>query len=89
MVEALANNPQRNILVKLQLSAPGASPVCKRVMASDYATLMVMAAKLAARCNTEPEGLRYDDGHDWIMIEDDMDLEFAYDFAATKCKKQT
>jgi len=56
-------------------------------MASDYATLMVMAAKLAARFNMEAEGLRYDDGHDWVMIEDDMDLDFAYDFAATKCMK--
>ena len=83
MVEA---KQERNLLVKLQLSGTG-SPVCKRVMASDYATLMVMAAKLAARCNMEPEGLRYDDGHDWVMIEDDMDLEFAYDFAAEKCRK--
>jgi len=85
MVEA---KPQRNLLVKLQISSSG-SPVCKRVMASDYATLMVMAAKMAARVNMEPEGLRYDDGHDWVMIEDDMDLEFAYDFADGKCKRNT
>jgi len=56
-------------------------------MASDYATLMVQAAKLAAKSNMLPLGLQYHDGHDWIMIEDDMDLEFAYDFAASKCKR--
>ena len=85
MVEA---KPQRNLLVKIGFTDPASGDIiCKRVLASDYATLMVMAAKLAARCNMEPEGLRYDDGHDWVMIEDDMDLEFAYDFAATKCKK--
>ena len=80
---------ERNIMVKLQLCEPGSDPVCKRVMASDYATLMLMAAKLAARCDSEPEGLRYDDGHDWVMIEDDMDLDFAYDFAEKNCKKET
>lgn len=58
------------VLVKLQLSGPNASPVCKRVLASDYATLMVQAAKLAQKAQGEPEGLRYHDGHDWVMIED-------------------
>ena len=52
------------------------------MVAGDYATLMVMAAKLATKCNSEPEGLRYKDGSDWVMVEDDQDLEFAYDFAA-------
>jgi len=51
-------------------------------MAADYATLMVQAARLAQKAQSEPEGLRYHDGHDWVMIEDQQDLEFAYDFAA-------
>ena len=58
-------------------------------MVSDYATLMVAAAKLAAKYDMEPEGLRYDDGHDWVMIEDDTDLEFALDFATNLCKRPT
>lgn len=73
---------ERNIIVKLQVCEADGSPVCKRVVAGDYATLMVMAAKLATKCNSEPEGLRYKDGSDWVMVEDDQDLEFAYDFAA-------
>ena len=89
MVEA---KPSRNLLIKLQLTEQvgmGKKPVCKRVKESDYASLMTVATKLAAKRNMEPEGLRYDDGHDWVMIEDDEDLELAYDFATTKCTEQT
>mmetsp|Transcript_86273 Transcript_86273/g.118954 ORF Transcript_86273/g.118954 Transcript_86273/m.118954 type:complete len:258 (+) Transcript_86273:59-832(+) len=84
----MVESAQRSLQVKLQVSAPNASPVCKRVMASDYATLMVQAAKLAQKCQSAPECLRYHDGHDWVMIEDQQDLEFAYEFAA-KSKQQT
>jgi len=88
MVDAKADN----LLVKLSLNLlqQGKSPVCKRVFAASFASLVDQAKKLAARHGvTEAEWLTYHDGHDWIMVEDDQDLDFAYDFAASKCKKQT
>ena len=79
-------------MVKLSLALHhlGKSPIVKRVMVGNYAQLLEQAKKLAARFNiTEADWLRYDDGQDWIVIEDDQDLSFAYDFATSKCKKQT
>lgn len=87
-----APNKNWDLLVKLSLSLhhEGKSPVAKRVMTSDYATLLDQAKKLGSKHSvTDAEWLRYNDGQDWITIEDDMDLDFAYDFATNKCKKQT
>lgn len=73
MVEAKANN----LLVKisLNLDKQGKSPVCKRVVAADYASLVEQAKKLASRYGiSEAEWLTYNDGHDSIMVEDDQDL---------------
>jgi len=81
-----------NIIVKLQLSnplTPEAKPICKRVVAGNFNTLMLQAAKIAERANKELECLRYNDGHDWVMVEDDLDLQFAYEYATITCKQQT
>jgi len=80
-----------NLLVKLSHTQhKDKSPIVKRVMAADYATLLATAKKLDSQHYAQDEKwLRYHDGEDWIQVEDDMDLEFAYDFAQNKCKKQT
>jgi hypothetical protein len=90
----MVEQPKKNwdIFVKLSLSLhhKGMSPIAKRVSTSNYETLLEQAKKLGAKYDiTEAEWLRYHDGQDWITIEDDMDLDFAYEFASTKCKKMT
>merc|ERR1719242_2421107 len=88
MVEmSMSSNPNSQLDVKLclDLSAKQMSPVVKRVRATDYATLMAQAAKLAAKYNLSEEGcqLRYHDGDNWVIVEDDQDLELAFAIATS------
>lgn len=87
MVEA--NNKNLDVKLSLDLSAQGKSPVVKRVLASDYATLMAQANKLAASKGVSETdcALRYYDGDNWVIVEDDEDLQLAFAIALSDTKK--
>ena len=91
MVEA--TNPQKNLDVKLSLdlSAKGMSPIVKRVIATNYETLMGQATKLASRHNISESdvSLRYHDGDSWVIVEDNDDLELAFAIALSNSSKLT
>ena len=87
MVQA---NPNKNIDVKLSLdlTAQNKSPVVKRVLASDFDTLMKQAKTLAAKHGiNEGVHLRYHDGDSWIIVEDGDDLELAFAIAQSNTMK--
>jgi len=50
--------------------------VVKRVLASDYTTLTNQAKALGAKHGVREEEclLRYHDGDNWVIVEDDQDL---------------
>jgi plastocyanin domain-containing protein len=75
MVEA--KNPNyKNLDVKLSLdlSAQGKSPIVKRVLATDYDTLMAQAKTLAGKHGISEVHLRYHDDDNWVIVEDNEDL---------------
>jgi len=75
MVEATKPNI-KNLDVKLSLdvSSQGKSPVVKRVLATDYDTLMAQAKTLAGKHGISGCNLRYYDGDNWVIVEDNDDL---------------
>ena len=61
----------------------------KRVLASDYATLLNQAKTMGAKHGVREEDcmLRYHDGDNWVIVEDDQDLELAFAIA-TSCSNK-
>ena len=91
MVEATNPNKGVDVKLSLDLSAQRKSPVVKRVVATNFETLMVQATKLAAKHDiSESEvSLRYYDGDSWVIVEDNDDLELAYAIALSNTSKLT
>ena len=94
MVEATMNsNPNSKLDVKLclDMSAQRMSPIVKRVMATDFDTLTAQAKKLASKhgVNENECQLRYHDGDNWVIVEDDQDLELAFAIATSTNMKLT
>lgn len=87
MVEATKAN--LDVKLSLDLTAQNKSPVVKRVLASDYATLMKQAKNLGIRHGISEADchLRYHDGENWIIVEDDQDLELAFAIATSNTSK--
>ena len=81
MVEA--TNQSQDVKLSLDLTAQGKSPIFKRVQASDYQTLITAANKLAAKHEISPEEikLKYHDGDNWVVVEDDNDVQMAFSIA--------
>lgn len=75
--------------LSLDLTAQNKSPVVKRVLASDYTTLVNQAKTLGARHGISEADcqLRYHDGDNWIIVEDDQDLELAFAIATSSTMK--
>ena len=78
-----------DVKLSLDLSAQNKSPVVKRVLASDYATLLTQAKTLGAKHGVREEDcqLRYHDGDNWIIVEDTQDLELAFAIATSSTNK--
>ena len=74
--------------LSLDLTAQNKSPVVKRVLASDYTTLVNQAKALGAKHGISEDEcqLRYHDGDNWVIVEDDQDLELAYTIATSSMK---
>ena len=74
------SNAHLDVKLSLDLSAQNKSPVVKRVLASDYMTLMNQAKALGAKHGVSEEDcqLRYHDGDNWVIVEDTQDLELAF-----------
>jgi hypothetical protein len=70
MVQATQTN--LDVKLSLDLSAQNKSPVVKRVLASDYATLLNQAKALGTKHGVSEEDcqLRYHDGDNWVIVED-------------------
>ena len=81
MVEA--NNQNLDVKLSLDVAAQGKSPVVKRVMASNFDTLLTTAKNLATKNGVNPEeiNLRYHDGDNWVVVEDDDDVQLAFTLA--------
>ena len=81
MVEA--NNQNLDVKLSLDVAAQGKSPVVKRVMASNFDTLLTTAKNLATKngVNAEAINLRYHDGDNWVVVEDNDDVELAFTLA--------
>ena len=84
-----ANENKLDIKLSLDLSAQNKSPVVKRVLASDYATLLSQAKALGAKHGVREEEclLRYHDGDNWVIVEDESDLELAFAIATSTTSK--
>jgi len=95
MVEANNSNGDfkkgLDIKLSLDLSKQGKSPVVKRVLPSDFDTLLNQAKKLAGRHGLSEEGcqLKYYDGESFVIVEDNDDLELAFAIAQTSSMKLT
>ena len=92
MVEASSDFKKGlDIKLSLDLTAQGKSPVIKRVLASDYDTLMSQSKKLAVRHGlSEAEcQLKYFDGDSMVVVEDNDDLDLAFAIAQTSDNKLT
>lgn len=78
-----------DVKLSLDLSAQNKSPVVKRVLASDYATLLSQAKALGAKHGVREEDcqLRYYDGDNWVIVEDNQDLELAFAIATSSTSK--
>ena len=84
MVEASSDFKKGlDIKLSLDLTAQGKSPVIKRVLASDYDTLMSQSKKLAVRHGlSEAEcQIKYFDGDSMVVVEDNDDLDLAFAIA--------
>ena len=81
MVEA--NNQNLDVKLSLDVAAQGKSPVVKRVMPSNFDTLLTTAKNLATKNGVNPEeiNLRYHDGDNWVVVEDDDDVQLAFTLA--------
>ena len=81
MVEA--NNQNLDVKLSLDVAAQGKSPVVKRVMASNFEQLLTTAKNLATKngVNSESINLRYHDGDNWVVVEDDDDVQLAFSLA--------
>ena len=81
MVEA--NNQNLDVKLSLDVAAQGKSPVVKRVMASNFEQLLTTAKNLATKNGVNPEqiNLRYHDGDNWVVVEDDDDVQLAFTLA--------
>ena len=82
MVEATSSNSKQGLDIKLSLdlSNQGKSPVTKRVLPSDYNTLLNQCKTLASKNGLSEEGvqMKYYDGDSWVIVEDNDDLELAF-----------
>ena len=88
MVE-VSTAPQENLLVKLKLKNKR-EKIHKAVKKGDYASLMVEATNIAASYGLEAkQGLEYYDGSSWVLVENDQDLAFAFEFASIHAKSKT
>ena len=87
MVEA--PNARLDVKLSLDLSAQNKSPVVKRVLASDYTTLMNQAKALGTKHGLSEADcqLRYHDGDNWVIVEDNQDLELAFAIATSSTMK--
>ena len=67
-----ASNAHLDVKLSLDLSAQNKSPIVKRVRASDYATILNQAKTLGSRHRAKEEDcqLRYFDGDNWVIVED-------------------
>jgi len=70
MVQA---NNNLDVKISLDMTAYNRSPVVKRVLASNYATLMTQTTTLAKKHSVESSALvlKYYDGDSWVIVEDD------------------
>ena len=78
MVEATITS--HDVKLSLDLTAQGKSPIFKRVQASDYQTLITAAHKLATKHAISPQEikLKYHDGDNWVVVEDENDVQMAF-----------
>ena len=88
MVQA---NNTLDVKISLDMAAYNRSPVIKRVLASNYTTLMNQATALAQKHGiaASPLILKYYDGDSWVIVEDDQDLELAFAIATSNDSKLT
>lgn len=88
MVQA---NQQVDVKLSIDMAAQRKSPIVKRVLASDFATLTAQAKTLAAKHGIDAGNtpLRYFDGENWVIVEDDDDLKLAFAIAMSSTKKLT
>lgn len=86
MVQA---NNNLDVKISLDMTAYNRSPVVKRVLASNYATLMTQTTTLAKKHGVESSALvlKYYDGDSWVIVEDDQDLELAFAIATSNDSK--
>jgi hypothetical protein len=72
-----------DVKLTLDLVAQGKSPIVKRVIATNYENLLNHAKKLAAKHEVNPEeiNLRYHDGDNWVVVEDNDDVQLAFTLA--------
>lgn len=72
-----------DVKLSLDLASQGKSPIVKRVIATNYENLINHAKKLAAKHEVNPEeiNLRYHDGDNWVVVEDDDDVQLAFTLA--------
>ena len=81
MVEATNNS--YDVKISLDLSHQGKSPIYKKILASDYQSLITAANKLATKHEISPAEikLKYHDGDNWVVVEDDNDVQMAFALA--------
>lgn len=87
-----ANNSQQiDVKLSLDLAAQRKSPIVKRVLAQDFASLTAMGQKMAEKHGVDVTNcpLRYFDGESWVIVEDDDDLKLAFAIAMSDTKKLT
>ena len=79
MVETQQNNQVLDVKISLDRSVNNKYPIFKRVAATDFATLTNHATALAAEHSISEDDvkLRYFDGENWVIVEDDQDLQLA------------
>ena len=81
MVEA--TNTSYDVKISLDLSHQGKSPIFKKILAADFQTLITAANKLATKHEISPEEikLKYHDGDNWVVVEDENDVQMAFAMA--------
>ena len=73
-----------NVTAKLSLYGPH-KPVWKEIATTDFATMMNEAKQIAEPAQVEY--LQYHDGDSWVIVEEQSDLDAAFNFAVARREK--
>ena len=86
-----ANRSNLEVQLSVDLSAQNKDSVTKRVSASDFATILGEAKAYGAANGMKYKHchMRYNDGENWVIVEDEQDLELAYAVASRSDNKIT